>query len=167
MTSPRARRSDAQDRERFAAGLVEFTRKIEQLERALEIFEDPAGGARAFAGAWASEDPETRNRAELVHATFERSHQQLVVLVRLATKIGARAGRLPDAALPGPETARLRDAGVLKSADAELIADHVEVRNQGQHGYLEQVPADVFDAARTQLRRAPVIVTKLDDWLES
>lgn len=166
MTAPRAPRSDAQDRERFAAGLLELTRKIEQLERALEPFEDPAGGTRAFADAWGSEDPEARNRAELVHATFERSHQQMVVLVRLAAKIGARSERLPDATRSEAEPARLRGAGVLTPADVSLIADHVEVRNQGRRGYLGQVPEDVLGAARAQLRRAPAIVMKLDDWLE-
>ena len=159
MAPRRARTSDDDLVDRFERASIELRRKLEQLGAALERFDDAA----AYERAWASPDPSQRNLAEQVHATFERSHQLLMDLAVIAVKLGERRKSLPPS--NARMTERLVRARVIGAVEAGLVEDHRELRNQSQHWYMEQVPAEVWSAASTQLKRAAGIAGKLACWV--
>lgn len=161
MSPERPASSDESLVERFEAARAELARKQAQLEAAVGGFED----AEAFAESWHSDDPDERNRSEVVHSVFERSHQLLMDLASLLARVGDRHEALPEPAKRERLTARLCRGGVITRADADLIEDHVEIRNEGQHGYLGQTPHRVWDAAHRQLDAVPALQKKLTRWL--
>ncbi len=79
MTPERSASSDEDLIDRFNQALDELRRKQEQLEVAVADFSG-AEPEREFQEAWESDDPRERNRAELAHSAFERSHQMLMDL---------------------------------------------------------------------------------------
>lgn len=163
MTPERPPSGDRDLVDRFQAALVELQRKQEQLEAAVAGF-DGADPPRAFHMAWDSGDAGERNRAEAVHAAFERSHQQLMDLIALASRLAERKDAISKLRKRETPADRLVRDGVISAADAAMIADHTAVRNEGQHAYANQLPREVWRAAERQLQDLPAIVRKVDVW---
>lgn len=163
MSPERPPSSDRDLTDRFQAALVELQRKQEQLEVAVAGFDGP-DPPRAFHLASDSGDAGERNRAEAVHAAFERSHQQLMDLIAIASRLAERKGAISKLRKRETPVDRLVRDSVIGAADATLIADHTAVRNEGQHAYASQLPREVWRAAERQLQDLPAVVRKVDDW---
>lgn len=166
MTPHRPPTPDQDLIDRFKRSLIESKRKLEQLELAYQPFSDDEDGPQAFREAWDSEDPEVRNRAELLHANFERVHQLLIDLIDFGSKLAERRGHLDTPAKNETRIQGLVQAKVLGSEDEQMLTEHVDVRNEGQHAYIEQVPFRVWEAAKRQIQQAPAVINRLLTWFD-
>lgn len=161
MNPPRPTSSDADLHERLDRTFVALRRQFEQLELAFEPWRGD-DGHWAFNAAYASDDPAERNRTELVHANFERCHQLMRDSIELAAKLGERAKVLPK---PAGKTENrisvMAREGILTAADEALMHEHMTVRNESQHAYVETAGNQVYEAAQAQLKHGPALVARI------
>ncbi len=166
MTPPRQSASDADLLARLDRTFVALQRQHEQLELALEPWRSDRGH-RAFTAAYDSDDPAERNRAELVHANFERYHQLTRDVIELSGKLAERAGRLPK---PGNSRDRvdvLLQEGIITRGDESSLRQHATVRNDSQHAYVETGAKHVYEAAQRQLEEGRRLVGRLATFVEA
>lgn len=166
MTPPRPPTSDADLLERLDQTFVQLHRQHEQLELALEPWQG-GEGRRAFHAAYESDDPVDRNRAELVHANFERYHQLTRDIIELAGKLAERRRRLPTPAKGQDRTDALLQQGLITRADETLLRQHTIVRNESQHAYVQTAASQVYEAAQRQIKDGRTLVGRLAAFVET
>lgn len=165
MSPDRPRRSVEQLRGSYDETLDALRRRFEQLEAAVAAFQ-PDLDERALSAAWHSEDPLQRNRADAVLSCFEKTYMLLMDAIALAAKLARRSG-----AIQGDDSSSavrmLRAAEVLSEPAEQALAMQREVRNAGQHIYVELTMPVLRDAVVQQLRTTPRIVTSITTWIDS
>jgi uncharacterized protein YutE (UPF0331/DUF86 family) len=165
VTPPRSPSGDRDLRERLDRTFVALRRQFEQLELAFEPWRGE-DGRQEFNAAYDSDDPEARNRAELVHANFERCHQLTRDGIELAAKFAERMERLPK---PGRDEDRITvmiGEGVLTQRDEKLMRDQVIVRNESQHAYVQAAADQIYEAAERQLAHGRALVGRVATFAE-
>lgn len=165
MTPSRPPSSDDDLRERLDRTFVALRRQFEQLELAFEPWRG-SSGYREFNAAYDSDDPEERNRAELVHANFERCHHLTRDSIELAAKLAERVERLPK---PGDNEDRIAvmvGEGVLTAGDETLMREQVIVRNESQHAYVQTAANQIYEAAARQLSHGRGLVGRVARFAE-
>jgi uncharacterized protein YutE (UPF0331/DUF86 family) len=166
MNPPRPPSTDPDLRERLDRTFVGLRRQFEQLELAFEPWRGEEGHW-AFNAAFASADPAERNRTELVHANFERCHQLIRDSIELAGKLGERAEMLPKPSGKSEDRIRvMAREGILTAGDETLMREHVSVRNESQHAYVETAAKQVYEAAEAQLKHGPALVARIVKFAE-
>jgi hypothetical protein len=165
VTPSRPPSSDDDLRERLDRTFVALRRQFEQLELAFEPWRG-SSGYREFNAAYDSDDPEERNRAELVHANFERCHHLTRDSIEFAAKLAERAERLPK---PGDNEDRIAvmvGEGVLTAGDETLMREQVIVRNESQHAYVQTAANQIYEAAARQLSHGRGLVGRVARFAE-
>jgi len=166
VTPPRPPASDADLLERLDQTFVQLHRQHEQLELALEPWQGEKG-RRAFHAAYESDDPAARNRAELVHANFERHHQLTRDIIEVAGKLAERRERLPKPATGEDRIHVLLQEGLITRADEALLRQHTIVRNESQHAYVQTAASQVYEAAERQINDGRTLVGRLAAFVET
>lgn len=166
MTPARPPSSDSDLRERLDRTFVALRRQFEQLELAFEPWRGE-DGHWDFNAAYDSDDPAERNRAELVHANFERCHQLTRDSIELAAKLAERADRLPKPTGNNEDriTVMARE-GVLTAGDETLMREQVIVRNESQHAYVQTAANQIYEAAERQLPHGRALVGRVATFAE-
>jgi uncharacterized protein YutE (UPF0331/DUF86 family) len=165
VTPPRPPSSNSNLRERLDRTFVALRRQFEQLELAFEPWRGEDGHWE-FNAAYDSDDPEERNRAELVDANFERCHQLTRDSIELAAKLAERVERLPK---PGKHEDRITvmvREGVLTAVDETLMGEQVIVRNETQHAYVQTAANQIYEAAERQLAHGRALVGRVATFAE-
>ena len=165
MTPPRPPSSDDDLRERLDRTFVALRRQFEQLELAFDPWRGE-DGHWAFNAAYDSDDPEERNRAELVHANFERCHHLTRDSIELSAKLAERVERLPTPDKNEDRIAVMVGEGVLTAGDETLLRDQVMVRNESQHAYVQTAADQIYEAAERQLAHGRALVGRVAKFAE-
>jgi hypothetical protein len=167
MNPPRPPSSAADLQERLDRTFVALRRQFEQLELAFEPWHGD-DGHWDFVEAFASDDPAERNRTELLHANFERCHQLTRDAIELAGKLAERADLLPKPTGNAEDRISvMAREGILTRADEQLMREHVAVRNESQHAYVETAANWVYEAAAAQLEHGLALVGRIVKFAES
>jgi uncharacterized protein YutE (UPF0331/DUF86 family) len=165
VTPRRPPSSDDDRRERLDRTFVALRRQFEQLELAFEPWRGE-DGHREFNATYDSDDPEARNRAELVHANFERCHQLTRDSIELTARLAERAERLPEPGKDEDRIAVMVREGVLTAGDQTLMRDQVIARNESQHAYVQMAANQIYEAAERQLAHGRALVGRVATFAE-
>lgn len=164
MTPDRGQRTNEDLLDRINKTLEILQRRDAQLDVALRPYS--SGGRGQFEADFGSNDADQRNRAELVHTGFERHHQLIRDLLNNAGKLAARTGVIADRT-KGTWHAHLNTAGLLSKPDYDLIEDHKDLRDEGQHAYTQADPGTIYDAADRQLKDGRKLIAHLANWVDN
>lgn len=165
MTPPRSPSSDSDLRERLDRTFVALRRQFEQLELAFEPWRGDHGHSE-FNATYDSDDPEERNRAELLHANFERCHQLTRDSIELVAKLAERVERLPKPDNKEDRISVMVREGVLTAGDETLMRDQIIVRNESQHAYVQAAADQIYEAAERQLALGRALVGRVATFAE-
>jgi uncharacterized protein YutE (UPF0331/DUF86 family) len=157
--------SDDDLRERVDRTFVALRRQFEQLELAFEPWRGDDGHGE-FNATYDSDDPEERNRAELVHANVERCHQLTRDSIELTAKLAERVQRLPEPGKDEDRIAVLVREGVLTAGDETLMREQVILRNESQHAYVQRAANQIYEAAERQLVHGRALVGRVARFAE-
>jgi uncharacterized protein YutE (UPF0331/DUF86 family) len=162
-----ARRPSRDDdlRERLDRTFVALRRQFEQLELAFEPWRGEDGHWE-FNATYDSDDPQERNRAELVHANYERCHQLTRDSIELTAKLAERAERLPEPSKDEDSIAVMVRDGVLTAGDETLMREQVIVRNESQHAYVRMAANQIYEAAERQFAHGRALVGRVARFAE-
>lgn len=120
---------------------------------------------QALLSAWDSDDPVERNQVGLLLACFEKTHMLLIDLIALSVKLARRSGAIDDEGTSAPKL--LVDAGVISQDVLAVIETQREVRNAGQHVYVELSMSRLRNAVLQQLDMTPETIWSIGTWVES
>jgi uncharacterized protein YutE (UPF0331/DUF86 family) len=166
MNPSREPSSDDDLSERLDLIFVQLQRQYEQLEAAFEPWRGEPGHWD-FNAAFDSDDPRERNRAELVHANFERCHQLVRDVIELGAKLAERLGQIEKPPKGHDRISALAAAKVITAADESYLREQTIIRNDSQHMYVETVANQVYEAAERQLDHGRKLIGRLARWADS
>lgn len=153
--------------QKVAARLRELVRDRRALRNALDRF----GDANAFAGTWASEDPDEINRRDQVERPYERIVNDLQEIIDFCEAEEAERRIAGPERAPGDEPGRWRRAalrGYLSQAQAERWQRIAHGRQRFAHHYAD-LPArqgiEVFERAHELLGELPRAMRGLGRWI--